>query len=168
VLNISFWGHANSLLIDHQKKTLERYEPYFIRRGGHPELDTLLNEFAIEKGYCYFPPQEFCPRQGVQFVEKLFKVGKGHCVYWSILYAEQRIKSELPRQYVAENLYQLIVDRYELQQVSPEETALAVEKWLLQRIDSVFIQMNDFFNVLSEILQVDLSYHHGTLFYLSD
>jgi len=166
VLNISFFGHANSLLIDHQTKTLERYEPYFMIRGGHPELDTLLTEFAIEKGYCYFPPQEFCPRRGIQFIEKLFEFGKAYCVYWSILYAEERIKSDLPRKYVAKNLYQMIVDKYELRQVSPEETALAVEKWLIQRIDLVFIQMNDFFSVISEILQVNLTYHHGTLFYL--
>ena len=159
------FGHANILIIDHYERTIERFDPIGAVKGRYPELDQVLNDFAAEIGYRFIPSEEFCPRRGIQSVERLFKSTKGHCVTWSIIYAEERLRSPESRNWVAENLYQIIIDRYGLSRSTPAETALAIEEWLVNRINSIFNDLEDIYESISNVLGVRVTYVNGKLLY---
>jgi hypothetical protein len=91
--------HANSIIIDINKNTLERFEPHGIFMGNE-ELDNKINT-ALKK-YCqyykleFIPTLDFCPILNVQAKdiikkEGLFEPG-GYCLAWSLWYIDLRLK----------------------------------------------------------------------------
>ena len=114
----NFSGHANILLIDLVKKTIERFEPYGKIQTFDDSEETVLKEFdkAFYKlihtsGYTYQKAEQFNPRKGPQFIEekKVFDVSsnissekpgdpKGFCGAWSLWYADLRLSNpKVPR-----------------------------------------------------------------------
>lgn len=98
--------HANILIYNKEKNTLERFEPHGkdsenIFNG--PLLDRSLPrlfEKILGKSVAYIPPSEFCPKDGPQILEEIardklgirFDQGRGLCSVWSFIYANVRLK----------------------------------------------------------------------------
>lgn len=89
--------HANMIIIDTKKKTVERFEPH----GGDQEiydadiLDARINDYFMKRGYKYISPKMMvCPR-GVQDIMESYTIDKykfsGFCKTWSFLYALLRL-----------------------------------------------------------------------------
>jgi len=93
-------GHANSIIIDHKHKTIERFEPhgyksimYYNRRL----LDQNLRQYFVKylPQYQYLDAKSIYPRKGVQAYEgdKLFRdisyqLRHGYCSAWSMWYCD--------------------------------------------------------------------------------
>ncbi len=83
--------HANIVIIDIHKKTIERFEPY----GYIPisnKIDKLFNEDVLPKleltNYKYIPPTEISPKIGIQSKADAYY---GMCVTISMMYLQLRI-----------------------------------------------------------------------------
>ena len=100
--------HSNVVIIDKERRTIERYEPY-----GHlppearaayriDELDANFVEVAsFSPGYKYVPPSEVCPTFGPQRWEESIMQQQhrvegdpttGFCIWWSLWFADRRLK----------------------------------------------------------------------------
>ena len=91
--------HANMILIDSHKKTVELFEPHG-NRDNDSELEEIsraytkvsknvqrfINKFLPD--YTYIPPNKYEPKRGLQ--ERL-DAFSGLCVTWAILYMHYRI-----------------------------------------------------------------------------
>ena len=92
-------AHANIILIDNKKKTVELFEPHG-SRSNKSELESISRAyFKISKNvhkfvrvnlpdYTYIPPSKYEPEDGLQARLDAFS---GLCVTWSILYLHHRI-----------------------------------------------------------------------------
>jgi hypothetical protein len=92
-------GHANMVLFDNKRKTIEHFEPHG-NRGKKSELESVsraymktsknLKRFFIKyyPKYRYISPQEYESKYGLQVKLDLFS---GLCVTWCILYVHYRI-----------------------------------------------------------------------------
>ena len=91
--------HANVIIIDTKKKTVELFEPHGAR-SNKSELESISRAyFKVSKNvhkfvrgnlpdYSYIPPSKYEPEDGLQFRLDAFS---GLCVTWSILYLHYRI-----------------------------------------------------------------------------
>ena len=91
--------HANMILIDSHKKTVELFEPHG-NRDNDSELEDISRAYTkvstnVQKffrkflsDYTYIPPSKYEPKRGLQ--ERL-DAFSGLCVTWSILYMHYRI-----------------------------------------------------------------------------
>ena len=91
--------HANIILIDSKKKTVELFEPHGAR-SNKSELESISRAyFKITKNvhkfviinfpdYTFIPPSRYEPEEGLQARLDAFS---GLCVTWSILYLHYRI-----------------------------------------------------------------------------
>ena len=104
-IEVSNSSHANNLIIDVDKKTIERFEP----NGMNPPRGfyynpSLLNSLLVTKfeqllpDYKYISPSDYLPNIGFQMYEsiedsKCKKIGdpNGFCAVWCIWWAEQRL-----------------------------------------------------------------------------
>lgn len=99
------YRHYNYTVIDRERKTMERFEPYGTDLVYEVEkvfkearLDSKLADSAKKHGYEYIPPTSFCPRIGLQRREELEQHAKrpndplGFCSYWSLWYADRRLR----------------------------------------------------------------------------
>jgi ankyrin repeat protein len=112
-------AHANILIYDRSRNTLERFEP-----NGADEppkfnyngklLDKLLNSYFIKyfKNMTYLSPKMFLPKIGFQSYENIEsiknkKIGdpNGFCAAWTIFYAYYRLKYDVSPEIL---VYQLI------------------------------------------------------------
>lgn len=97
-IEIEQGGHANILIIDHNNKIIERFEP----NGANPPSDfnynpNLLDKLLQEKfnilGYKYLKPDDYLPAIGLQYLEALeinsCQIGdpNGFCAVWCIWWA---------------------------------------------------------------------------------
>lgn len=158
------FSHSTVLIIDNQERIIERYDPngYSSFQGPIAEsidvLDQVLIDFGGEIGYDYLSPVEFCPRIGIQEIESRFSGKIGFCLSWSIIYAEERLQSDLSREEIAEDLLSIVMNKYQL---NNDE----VEDWLNQRIDRIFTEMDQLYIDLSQNLGVPVRYVAGRLVY---
>ena len=110
-------SHANMLLYDANKKSLERFEPNGILTK---EEDECLSDIDIDKLIIkafttnlgkkfiteYHAPTDFCPRIGIQWIQTAENIGttsdpEGFCMAWSFWYANLRLANpDLDRSYV--------------------------------------------------------------------
>lgn len=163
-------SHANILIFDKENRVVERFDPngsVFVDDANYlavsEKIDETLREITRGIGFSYLPPSEFCPRLGVQQFERFFK-DTGFCVSWSLLYAEERLKSKVSREYFAENLMEdIIVSNPRLKAKTSEETFRNVETWLESRIDEIFTGMDAYYQQLSKQLGVNVSYRDRKL-----
>ena len=91
--------HANMLVIDTKKKTVELFEPHG-NRSVKSELESISRAyFKVSKNvqrffsmylpdFKYIPPSEYEPKSGLQARLDAFS---GLCVTWSILYLHYRV-----------------------------------------------------------------------------
>jgi hypothetical protein len=91
--------HANVILIDTKKKTVELFEPHGAR-SNESELESISRAyFKVSKNvhkfvrmnlpeFTYIPPSKYEPEDGLQVRLDAFS---GLCVTWSILYLHYRI-----------------------------------------------------------------------------
>jgi hypothetical protein len=91
--------HANIILIDTKKNTVELFEPHGAR-SNKSELESISRAyFKVSKnvhkfvrmnlpGFTYIPPSKYEPEDGLQFRLDAFS---GLCVTWSMLYLHYRI-----------------------------------------------------------------------------
>ncbi len=91
--------HANIILIDTHKKTIELFEPHG-NRGHKSELESVSRAYYkvsknIERffkknfsNYKYIPPSAYEPKDGLQVNLDAYS---GLCVTWSILYLHYRL-----------------------------------------------------------------------------
>ena len=91
--------HANVIIIDSHKKTVELFEPHG-NRGARSELESISRAyFKVSKNvqrffsmylpdFKYIPPSEYEPKEGLQARLDAFS---GLCVTWSILYLHYRV-----------------------------------------------------------------------------
>jgi len=95
-------GHANLLLIDKQKKIVERFEPHGVDDPtlfDKSSLDKVLGDIFItlEKYQEYVIPPPIAENSeciGIQAVETYFpEQFKGFCLTWSLLYGILRIEN---------------------------------------------------------------------------
>ena len=97
--------HANMLIINREKKTVEHFEPNGILEGAIGEILNLAAEKLIKElfpTYRYIPVISFCPKTGIQTeLARRFPDSKftGSCAIWSMWYAFLRLSSpELDQQ----------------------------------------------------------------------
>lgn len=102
-------GHSNTLVFDKVSKTLERFDP----NGGTSDPDFAPSELdsQLEKLFSiilkpllngeklkYMSPLDFCPKIGVQMIEKAtrIKLGvpieRGFCSVWAFVYSNFRLR----------------------------------------------------------------------------
>ncbi len=173
-------AHANIIIIDHDIKTIERYEPNGFL--GQPTLgstgrgifqdiadkaDDSLDQLAKKLGYKYHPPAYFCPKLGVQQIEKYFLGSIGYCVTWSILYGIERLESGLHREDITNNFLDILVKRYGLEGLTEEDKAKSLEQLIIQKIQSIFEDMDEIYTELSDALGIKIRYEQGKLVYFS-
>jgi hypothetical protein len=91
--------HANVIIIDTQKKTVELFEPHGSRKDSS-ELESIYGAYAKVSNkvkrfftqylptYRYIPPSEYEPKRGLQYRLDDFS---GLCVTWTILYLHYRL-----------------------------------------------------------------------------
>jgi hypothetical protein len=69
-VKLSFFGlgtlHANILLIDHQKREIELFEPYGPSALWYQPVYNFIRELAASSGYRVIPLEEWCPMAGPQ------------------------------------------------------------------------------------------------------
>jgi len=94
-------GHANGLLYDTQKMTLERFEPHGSDSSYNKEefdqiVQMLFKNAGIEVKQ-YYRPLDFCPKLSFQSLEQQSKRRRmdpgGFCAYWSIWYLDMRLSN---------------------------------------------------------------------------
>lgn len=80
------WGHANILLLDTRRKTMEFFEPH----GWAPWHDLVYQKLMrLFPGYHIWSPALLCPQmRGPQSHSSL---DEGWCMTWSVLYVVYRI-----------------------------------------------------------------------------
>lgn len=98
--------HANMLIIDWERKTLERFEPnggfFDVQYKGYglDELNKQLTRLSKKYGLEYLPPKFACPNVGLQATQhsqflknNIFIEGDvgGWCQTWSVFYADMRL-----------------------------------------------------------------------------
>lgn len=114
-IEIENGGHANIIIFDHNKKTIERFEP----QGSNPPMDfnynpnkldqTLQNKFKIID-YKYITPDKYLPPVGFQFLETLEKhtcnIGdpNGFCAVWCIWWAYHKIINNIDSKILVDKL----------------------------------------------------------------
>jgi len=85
-------GHANILLIDHLKKTIERFEPHGKNTNWENQLDNKFNFKVLQylnlEEYKYISPKIYEPRFGVQAKSDVYG---GMCFTYIIIYLQLRI-----------------------------------------------------------------------------
>lgn len=174
-------AHANIVIIDRKMKTIERYEPngYLSDRvslsrarqhlfGDISErADDVLHALSRKLGYKYEPPMYFCPKYGVQQIELHFEKTVGYCVTWSILYGIERLQSGLPKEEIAANFIDILVNRYSLEGTTEKEKAKSVESLLILKVAAIFQDMDHIYTELSTALGVKVKYEQGKLVYFS-
>ena len=91
--------HANVIIIDSHKKTIELFEPHG-NRDSESELESISRAyFKVSKNvqrffstylpdYTYIPPSKYEPKDGLQARLDAFS---GLCVTWTILYLHYRV-----------------------------------------------------------------------------
>ena len=91
--------HANIIIIDTKKKTVELFEPHG-SRGNDSELESVSRAYyKVSKNverffkqyfmeYTFIPPPQYEPNEGLQVTIDAYS---GLCVTWSILYLHYRI-----------------------------------------------------------------------------
>ena len=93
--------HANIIIIDTNKKTVERFEPYGASGSidyyyNFEKLDRLLKEYFNTLQFSYIPPRDFLPNIGFQAIENMESSSLydpcGFCSIWCYWYAELRIR----------------------------------------------------------------------------
>jgi hypothetical protein len=88
-------SHANAVLIDNYKKTVERFEPHGSRSYNiftdfkYDDLDGILDTYFKDRGYTYIRPSYFCPATGPQSFETA--ATDGLCASWSLYYIDMRM-----------------------------------------------------------------------------
>lgn len=173
-------GHANLVIIDRELKTIERYEPngYIavpslgatgagIFGDLSEKTDDVLEQLARKKGFSYLPPSYFCPKYGAQQIESHFQNTMGLCVSWSILYGIERVTSGLDRDDLARNFLDILLERHNLYGATVQERAELVESLIMNKIHSIFEQMDDVYVEISQALGVKVKYEQGKLVYFS-
>ncbi len=104
-IDVSMGSHANIIIIDTNKKIIERFEPNGINPPSgfyyNPELlDTLLKNKFLEilPEYAFISPSEYLPTIGFQILEtieesKCKKIGdpNGFCAVWCLWWVEQKL-----------------------------------------------------------------------------
>jgi len=105
--------HANMLIINREKKTVEHFEPNGEFIGEIGDLLTVAAEKLIKElfpSYTYIPVISFCPETGIQMeLARRFPASKftGSCAIWSMWYAFLRLSSP--------NLDQKVIYEYSIQ-----------------------------------------------------
>jgi len=89
--------HANALLCDKKKGTVERFEPHGARAYEifkdykYEELDEhLAKYFQSEYNLEYISPITYCPALGPQSIEHYISES-GYCATWSLWYIDMRL-----------------------------------------------------------------------------
>lgn len=107
--------HANFLLYDKVKNSMERFEPngYMMGKESYKCLgendDIIKNLFkSFFKNLKYYSPYNFCPFYGFQSYEvtssKVFFEKEGSCVTWSMWYTHLRLSNpDIPRDKLINN-----------------------------------------------------------------
>lgn len=91
--------HANALLCDKKKGTVERFEPHGARayelfKDYHYESldEQLAAYFKQEYGLEYIAPITYCPALGPQSIEH-YITESGYCATWSLWYIDMRLSN---------------------------------------------------------------------------
>lgn len=108
-------GHANIIIIDHNNKIIERFEP----NGSNPpidfnynptKLDLLLQDKFKVLNYTYKKPDDYLPAIGFQFLESLelnsCQLGdpNGFCAVWCIWWAYHKSLNNIDSKILSEKL----------------------------------------------------------------
>jgi hypothetical protein len=99
-------GHANAMIIDMKKKTIERFEP---NGEMYLDVDDLLKESLTKEllpGYRYISPRLYMPKKGPQYVQsKTSKSSSGYCIAFTFLYLHMRVTMpQLSRKEIIEKM----------------------------------------------------------------
>lgn len=87
-------SHANSLIIDRHRKTIERFEPHgYFQKKLISLFDTFMSKELKKINYTYIYPLDYCPIVGPQKSHaNVSTIGDpGFCVGWSWWYILHRI-----------------------------------------------------------------------------
>ena len=108
-------NHSNFIIIDTEKKEIERFEPHgnFGRCENRMTLivDHIVSNFLIDlydESFYYYNPSSYCPNFGPQSV---IKYDEGYCVVFSTLYSHLRIINiDKSRELIIKYIYNLTND----------------------------------------------------------
>lgn len=93
-------GHANSIIIDHVNKQIERYEPHGYKSSHYYQAKGLDNQLKgyfkkVLPNYQFLPTKEIYPRGNIQryehdplFQDISYHLKDGYCAAWSMWYID--------------------------------------------------------------------------------
>ena len=96
-------SHANYIIIDKEKKEIERFEPHGYDSPYQYDYDDVLLDSLLKikfneiiPGFSYFKPKDYLPKIGFQQIESnepLMNISdpKGFCALWVIWYVDMRM-----------------------------------------------------------------------------
>lgn len=178
-IEVSMGSHANIIIIDINKNTVERFEP----NGKHSPrgfyynsdlLDTLLtNKFNdILPSYKYIAPLDYLPTIGFQLLETIDdstckKIGdpNGFCAVWCVWWVEQKILNPaMQSKELAEELIKYIkfsnksfkklirnfsMNIVQLRDKMLEKYKLTIDEWMSNHSDNIIVQLEQ--DILEQI-----------------
>lgn len=89
-------GHANTIVVDKKRRTIERFEPHGELEGyGQKFVDPLMRSrlASLLPGYTYIPPSDFQDKHGPQGDTSGQCPSGGLCQAWCVAYAEMRLRN---------------------------------------------------------------------------
>jgi len=153
-------SHANYIIYDIKKKTVERFEPHGSATppglNYDPKiLDELLESRfkAIDDDIKYFAPSDYEPKIGFQLMD-IFENNKkrigdpgGFCALWAIWYVDMRLKY---KDINCKDLIEILIRSIRTQNVSVKNMIRNYAKNIIELRDKIFknvgIDINDWLN----------------------
>ena len=118
---LSFFFHANLIIINKYLKTVEYFEPHGYNKLTilgwdiqYSKVDSFLLKYLPElKEYSFIHPKESCPLVGFQEYDESIpspiKELTGYCSFWSIFWAEMRIQYyKIPSKELQEKIIEIL------------------------------------------------------------
>lgn len=178
-IEIESMSHANMIIIDKEKKIIERFEPngqnYPRNLNYNPELlDSILkNIFSqILVDYKYNNPKQYLPTVGFQMLEtlddnKCAKIGdpNGFCAIWCVWWTEQKISnpdiesSELAYKLInqikiSNKSFKNLIRNYSQKVINIRDDilkkySLSIDDWMISNYND-----NDIENISNDVLEL--------------
>ena len=113
-LRLAVGGHANIILIDTKKKTIELFEPHGGKdkqeSGWYKDISSIFQDYFEDDfpNYTYVPPHKFIMEKGPQGRLSVTGIGSGLCMSWCSLYLHYKLLNpEIPSKVIVKRLTQL-------------------------------------------------------------
>jgi hypothetical protein len=157
-------GHANTIIIDRQRKTAERFEPHgsssYEEEGLDylsDQIDIILNNLFSQINLKYISPKE-CEYFGPQYMEikELIKIEElsGFCITWSFFQALYRIQHPNESYNEATSNFKKLFQKFS----KNEQSNKIIIGYFQKEISNLFINIQKDVDKINKKFNIDLHY----------